>query len=541
MVPFKQINLLRNMVCPLMGLIFFGTACTEEKTEKKKPRFKNVVVIVGDDHASTVLGAYGNALINTPNLDRLAENGTLFLNAYANSPLCSASRQSILTGKYPHATGVNLLFTPFNDKTNTTIAEHLKDNDFATALIGKQHFNTWQWAPLYKNGLPSFGFDTLIDKAEYEDWSKAQKPSPIPDSISVFRKGAGDLPDQLAQINPLTLPHPYFDEHAKGTFLANSAIDFIDDHQDERFFLWLAFNEPHAPFAFPIEYAGKYDADDMPLPQGSSEDDRWVPERFKGFTDEQKKGVIASYYTSVDFMDKNVGLVIDALKNKGLYEETLIIYLGDQGYLLNDHKRFEKHTMWQEAIKAPLIIAGGEDRFKGKIIEQPVEFVDIAPFIAETMGVPPMAESQGSSLTPLFDHPEAWQKKYVFAEFLEDNKAMLADRDWKYIFSTGKRDLGQGYETGKGAFGIHHRLYDLKNDSKETTNLAYKEQYREKVAAMQQSMLQHFLKTHPYADEMPDNLNLVGQLVWFCEPRDVGADFGDTPYPVFYPKGQKGL
>jgi arylsulfatase A-like enzyme len=227
-------------------------------------------------------------------------------------------------------------------------------------------------------------------------------------------------------------------------------------------------------------------------------------------------------------MDKNVGRVIDALKQKGLYEETLIIYLGDQGYLLNEHKRFEKHTMWEEAIKAPLIIAGGDDRYKGKVIDRPVEFIDISPFIADALGTPPMDEAQGTSLRPLLEG-RPWPKEYVFAEYLEDNKVMLANTRWKYIFSTGKRDLGQGYETGLGAPGIHHRLYDLERDPKETTNLAYKKQNDSLVTAMQEKIIEIFQETHPYADELPEDFTILGKLVWFCEPRDVGAEYGGEP------------
>ena len=494
--------------------------------------FKHVVVIVGDDHASTVLGAYGNQIIHTPNLDRLARQGAIFTRAYANSPLCSASRQSLLTGKYPHATGVNLLFTPFNDKMNTTIAEHLQPEGFATALIGKAHFNTWIWTGLYQNGFPSFGFNTLIDRSEHRQWLQTHPPRPVPDSVATFNRSTED-PDKIARMNPHVLPQPYYDQDAPGTFLAQSAIRFMQAHQDERIFLWLAFHEPHAPFEFPIEYAGKYRAEDMKLPTGSPEDDRWVPERFQGFSDEQKKGVIASYYTSVEYMDKNIGLVVEALKEKGLYEETLIIYLGDQGYLLNEHKRFEKHTMWKESIQAPLIVVGN-GLSQDTVYDQLIEFVDVVPTINDALGVAPLEEAQGKSFYPLLQNESYAARDHVFAEFLEDNKAMVATSRWKYVFSTGKRDLGQGYATGLGASGITHRLYNLVTDPGETTNVA--NSHPTIVDSLQQLMLTRFMETHPYANELPTDLTTDGKLVWFCEPRDVGAEFGGEPLRIFYPE-----
>ena len=105
--------------------------------------FDHILVIVGDDHGFATVGAYGNRYIKTPGLDRLAAGGVRFEKAYATSPICSASRQSVLCGKFPHSTGVNMLFTPFPDEGNTTIAEHLRERGFATAIIGKSHFNNW--------------------------------------------------------------------------------------------------------------------------------------------------------------------------------------------------------------------------------------------------------------------------------------------------------------------------------------------------------------------------------------------------------------
>lgn len=526
---------LHILVILFLQALLSGCAAYKSEDQKETP-YKNVVVIVGDDHSYSALGAYGNKTIRTPNLDKLARKGVMFTNAYSSSPLCSASRQSLLTGKYPHSTGVNLLFTPFNDRTNETIAEHLKDQGFSTALIGKAHFNNHVWWSLFEE-FPTYGFDTLISGREKTIWQKTHPPKAIPDTIRTFRSPS-PYPKKVARMNPDVLPQPYCDQDGTGTFLAKSAIQFIDDNKQNRFLLWLAFHEPHAPFAFPIEYAGKYSPEDIILPEGSPEDDRWIPERFKGFTDDQKKGIIASYYTSVEYMDKNLGLVIDGLKEKDLYDETLIVYLGDQGYLLYDHKRFEKHTMWKESIKAPLIIAGSSNILKNKSLDELIEFIDIAPLICDALGVKHMEEAEGRSFYNLCTNSTYQEKEFVFAEFLEDNKAMVADKDWKYIFTTGKRDLGQGYLTGQGPSGIVHRLYDLQTDPEETTNVAYHERNQDLLTRMQEKMLGRFMETHPNANELPDKLTMEGKLVWFCEPRDVGAEYGGIPLKTFgfYPE-----
>lgn len=519
-------------------IMIFGlfSSCQDKQSqpESEQPEnhpFKNIVVIIGDDHATHVLGCYGNEIIRTPNLDRMAAEGVRFTNAYANAPICSASRQSLLTGKYPHSTGVNLLFTPFQDKGNITLAEHLRDQGFATAAIGKMHLNNWVWSHLYKESPPDHGFDLMQDNAEYRAFLEENPPQKIPDDIETYhRDGTGDAANTK---NAKMLPSPCFDEDCKGTYLANEAVRFIEAHQNERFLLWVGFNEPHASFNFPIEYRNRYNPEDMPLPEGSPEDDQWVPEQFKGLSDAEKRGIIASYYTSVEYLDKNVGLILNGLSENGLSDSTLIVYLGDHGYLLNDHKRFEKHMMWEEAAKAPLIIQAGNQFGKGKVFDQITGFVDVVPTILEALQVPSISEVEGKSLMPLLTGQSKTHKEIVFSEYLEDNKAMVTDGTWKYIFSAGVRDLSLGYQTGAGPLGISHRLYNLEKDPRETTNVAKLSENSQTLERLQNEMLNKFLATHPEAEMVPETFTLEGKLVWFTYARDIGALPGGTPLRVF--------
>ncbi len=518
------------------AMLGFSSGCMQEvqKTEQTdKADFKSVVFILGDDHAYTALGAYGNNIIRTPNLDKLAADGVRFTNAYSNSPISSASRQSILTGKYPHATGVTLLFTPFSDETNTTVAEHLGKHNFKTCIIGKTHFNHWIWWSLWKDQTPpDYGFDITITGKDYKEFLKKNPPKPVPDSIETWEREKSK--DNVAYSkNYKVLPGARYDADSEGTYFANQAVEFIKKNKNDRFCLWLAFHEPHAPFNFPVEYRGKYDPSNMTIPKGSPEDDRWIPEIFQDLTDQEKRGIIAAYYTSTEYMDKNIGLVVDALEKQGIKDSTLIVYLGDQGYLLGEHKRFEKHTMWEESVKAPLIITGGEKFEHGKSSDALVGFVDIVPTVVEALGIETLKEAQGTSFLPLLRSKTNTHKDYVFAEFLEDNKAMVRTPKWKYIFATGKRDLGLAYATGYGASGIIHRLYNMENDPNEMHNVADEPENKEVVEKMQALMLKKFKATHPYADELPQKLTREGKLVWFCEPRDVGAEYGGKPLRVF--------
>jgi arylsulfatase A-like enzyme len=371
----------------------------------------------------------------------------------------------------------------------------------------------------------------VITRAQWRSHLENQPPSEIPEGIATRANTPHEADIRWAK-NAQMLPAPFMDEDSDGTFLARSAIRFMDEQQGDRFFLWVAFHEPHAPFNFPVEYAGSYDPREVPLPEGSDEDQRWVPEIFRDLTEAERRGIISSYYTSVEYMDKNVGLILDAMEDRGLDQETLVVYLSDHGYLLNEHSRFEKHSMWAESIKAPLIFRGSGIQ-QGTESNALAEFVDLTPTIYAAMGLPMHDGLQGQSLLPILQGGDDELRAYAFAEYLEDNMAMVASRRWKYIFTTGKRDLGLGYSTGQGPSGVVHMLYNLENDPRETSNLAYNTAFLPMVDSLQQVMLDHFLNTHPNAGYVPSGLNTVGKLIWFCEPTDVGEEPGGELQRIF--------
>ena len=307
-------------------LIISFTGCDQKAEEIP---IKNVLVIVGDDHSASALRCYGNDIVRTPNLDKLAAEGVIFTNAYSNAPVCSASRQSLLTGKYPHATGVNLLHTPFNDEKNVTIAEHLRALSYSTGVVGKTHFNNWV-AP-----VPDHGFSHNITNKDYKLWFAAQEMPEISDSIPTLGVWRPFVDSARIWLNADVLPTAFHEAYGPAAYDAMTAIEVLKSNKDTSFFLWVGFHEPHSPFNFPVEYAGRYNPGEISLPTGSPEDDRFVPEIFRGLSDSDKQGIIASYYTSVEYMDQQVGKILNALDEEGLKESTLVVYLGDQGYLLD--------------------------------------------------------------------------------------------------------------------------------------------------------------------------------------------------------------
>ena len=504
---------MKRRICLLSALFFcfvsVGSKVHSQGRATQDQPIRNVLFIMGDDHSADVLGCYGNKIVRTPNLDRLASHGTRFDRAYINCPMCTPSRQSLITGKLPHAVGVTLLQTPLAEQ-QVTIAEHLKGQGFATGAVGKMHFNSDL----------KHGFDYRFDRPDHQKYLKEHPAKPLPAGTKVKPVWRPFKDPARVWLNADGLPVGIMDADSEGTYFSNKAIEFLRNNKDKRFCLWVSYNQPHSPFDFPVEYAGKYDPAKMPLPQTSPEDAPWIPAIFRDLTDADKRGIVASYYSAVEYHDKNVGMVLDELKRLGLEESTLVVYVGDHGYLLGHHGRFEKHSMWESAVRAPLIVRRGAGKGQVASNEALVEFVDLVPTILEELKVSGMTGLQGMSFTPVINGKSHKHRESVFSEYLVDNRVMLRSAEWKYVFTTGKTDLGLGYATGNPPPGITHSLYDLKNDPGETRNLAKEPKHRAKLQELQQALLRRFKETHPLAKELPVGASVEEALVWFSDPPD---------------------
>ena len=517
---------MKTRLLSLLLLLAAPAAAQAPTSAGEAAAIRNVLFIMGDDHAAYALGAYGSPVARTPNLDRLAARGVRFDRAYVNSPVCSASRQAILTGKLPHAVGVNLLFTPLSVE-EVTVADHLKARGFETAAIGKMHFSSFKetlrrWGypeDVVANADDHHGFDLRVDRIDHERWLEANPPRRPPPGTDV-RLEKKSFEDVESHWNTGALPDSLYEESSEAYFFAQQAIDYLKANRDERFCLWLSFREPHNPFSFPLDMAGRFSPADMPVPDVGSEDEQWIPEVFRNVTEEEQRGIAAAYYTSVEHLDRQVGRVLDALEELDLDEETLVVYVGDHGYLLGHHGRFEKHMMWEEAVRAPLIMSQPARLGRGRVVGELVEFIDLAPTLIDLLGVEPMPTAQGRSLVPLLDGKVDRHRLYAFSEFLVDDKAMVRTHRWKYVFTAGRHDLAMGFATGRGAPGITHRLYDLRADPGEQHSLADELAYQEVVERMQRLMLERFRATHPEAHALPEETSVEEALAWFTRPRD---------------------
>jgi choline-sulfatase len=482
-------------------------------------RRPNVLWICADDHAAYVCGAYGNRIVRTPNIDRLAASGMRFDRAFCNSPVCTASRQSFLTGRYPRTIGVTQLATALPE-SETTFAELLAGAGYSTTAIGKMHFNSQL----------KHGFETRIDIPEYQAWIEAKGRTPVPAAIDVQPPWKPFHDPAEIWLNAAVLPFAAVDGEMPGTWFAKQAARQIAEQAEtartgpadgKPFLMMVSFYEPHSPFHFPVEFRGRHTAGEFSAPPVAPDDSWQIPAIFRDLTADQKQGIAAAHYTSVEFLDRNVGRVLDALKQSGLEDDTLVIYTGDHGYMLGQHGRFEKHCSYDPAIRAPLVMRF-PDRIKpAGATSSLVEFIDIGPTVLEFCGVAVPATMQGKSLVPVLEQPSRKHRNEVFIEYSENEEAAVRTERWKLVYTTGRRERQDGYTTGKPLPGRTIRLYDLERDPEEMTNLAERPERAPVVAELVGKLATHLRRTARQPELLSEGDDSFSFLDEALKPRDV--------------------
>lgn len=511
----------------LLSVAVLLAACTpadEPETEHEQP---NILLILSDDHAAYAMGAYGSPIAQTPNLDRLASQGVRFTRAYVNSPFCTASRQSLLTGLMPHRVEVTQLRTALAEEA-VTLADVLGARGYATAAFGKMHFNS---------GL-RHGFDTLAYRAEHQAYLALHTPAPpLPEGETLgrwrpFQDHARDW------LNAGYLPGSYLSgregDHGNrladmdGTFLVDRAAEYLREGREEPFFLIVSFGEPHSPFHFPVEFAGRYDPDTLAVPEVGPDDADQIPLIFRDLTEAEKRGINASYYTSVAYLDHNVGRLLDSLEAHGLADDTFVVYAGDHGYSLGHHGRFEKHTFYEESIHAPVLMRWPERLPEGEVEDALVEFVDFFPTLAAAAGAPVPDSLHGGNLWLVLDGEVEALRDAVVGLYTENEEAMIRTDEWKLIYTTGRRHRQDGYETHAPTPGRTVRLYHLSTDPGEFHDRSAEPEQTARIAGMKARLLERLEATASPDLRAPAALKGDDRLDWYLVPPEVrrGRDRG---------------
>ena len=471
-----NMKLVKNL-CSARAMIAFlpllSVSCITNSERESKPSQPNVLFIAVDD-LKPMMGCYGDSLIKTPNLDKLAQTGVIFTNAHCQQAVCAPSRASILTGKRPDFTKIYDLKTLIRNKNPQviTLPQHFKDNGYTTAAVGK----------VFDVRSVDQGHDSI-------SWSIAYEPIKGANSKGggyVFEKNristeAPDVADSLT---------------IDGEVLRNSSQLLKKfSEKDAPFFLAVGFHKPHLPFVAPKKYWDLYDRDDFQIhsfqeqAKGSPSfayQPGWeirslyedIPKSEK-FSEVKQLELIHGYHACVSFIDQQIGLLLKQLDELGLRENTIIVLWGDHGWHLGDHDMWCKHSNYEQATRSPLIISYA-DKYKG-ISHAPTEFVDVFPSICDMAGVSAPANLDGNSLVPVMTGQKESVKDFAVSQFHRNGKLMgyaFRNERYRYIVwlkSNFKKDEVQVFSDD---LVVARELYDYKNDPLETINVVDEEEYQ---------------------------------------------------------------
>jgi arylsulfatase A-like enzyme len=388
----------------------------------------NVLWICTDQQRFDTLGCYGNEFVDTPNIDRLAERGTRFERAYCQSPVCTPSRASFLTGRYPRTTRTRQNGQAIPD-TEYLITRRFAKEGYSCGLAGKLHLAPAD--PTSSDTELRHAEERIDDGYGVFHWSHASR-QPYPGNE--YRADWLQQNDIEYEASPhggseqvLTSMPP---EHHQTTWCVEKAIDFIEFHAerydldqfdtepDEPWLFSVNVFDPHHPFDPPEEYLGRYldRLDDVPLPnytEGELEDKPLFQRDPPGASDgdqfsrsamgpDDHRLVRAAYWAMCDLIDDQIGRLFDALERTGQFEDTLVVFMSDHGEMLGDHGFYLKGPFFYEpAIRVPLIVSWPGHVREGQTSNALVELTDLAPTLLDAAGLDHHAGMQGDSLWPI--------------------------------------------------------------------------------------------------------------------------------------------
>jgi uncharacterized sulfatase len=440
----------------------------------------NVLLIDIEDCTANAIGCYGNEIVRTPNIDRLAASGVRFERAYCQYPCCNPSRSSFLTGLRPPTTGMlsngqNMMKTlpPFA----VSLPQLMKQKGFQTANIAKIFHRPEESVPqmlaydrLELTGKPP-GWK---GPPPITRWPRVPRPAgwkPYPRGVKrnspEHRKWRRWHSDRYG-VSGLT------EEQEHDGRVARTAVALLElfAKQKRRFFLSVGSSRPHTPLIAPKKYIDMYDPAKIPSPAAPPEKDRGVPPLARRFgrsadifttrraTDKEAREAVAAYYACVSLVDAGVGLILDALKQTGLADNTVVILLADHGFHLGEHGLWSKYTLFESSTRVPLIVRVPGAAGNGQVSQGLVELVDLVPTLCELSGLERSPKHEGTSWAPLLTDPKRPWKRAAFTYY--GNKAQhraISTPRYKY---TEWQHRGQTIR----------ELYDLKTDRWETVNLA---------------------------------------------------------------------
>lgn len=483
------------VLLPLSGVAMVAPAklFAEGKKESNKPL--NIVYIMTDDHTRQMMSCYDGRHISTPNLDRIAEQGVLFSNAYVANSISGPSRACLLTGKHSHKNGKKDNHTTF-DGNQQTVQELLQKAGYQTAMIGKWHldsqplhFDHWEILP-GQGDYYNPDFITAAGKTKYEgyvttvttdlglEWLNSKRDKSKPFCLflhhkAVHRNWMADTADlALYEDKVFELPANFYDNYEGRAAAAKQEMSIASDKDMD-----LAYDLKMYREGKPSRLSGWYPGimKRMTLEQRAVWDKHYTPilQQFssanlqgKELAEWKYQRYMRDYAKTVKSLDDNVGRVLDYLEQSGLLENTVVIYTSDQGFYMGEHGWFDKRFMYEESFSTPLLVRLPKGYGKRGEISELVQNIDFAPTMLDIAGVEIPEDIQGVSLMPLLSSkkaPKDWRKSlyYHFYEFPGEHavRRHFGVRTERYKLIRFYKDI-DAWE-----------LYDLKTDPSEMNNL----------------------------------------------------------------------
>lgn len=452
-------------------------------SEAKRP---NILFIMSDDHAAHAISAYGSRINETPHLDRIANEGMRLDNCFCTNSICAPSRATILTGKYNHLNGVRTLYENFDARQNH-VAKILQENGYQTAMIGKWHLG-------HGGNSDPTGFDywnIFPGQGEYHD--------PIMYEMGEEKKYKGYATDIVTDLT----------------------IDWLDNIDREKpFFVMCHHKAPHRPWDPDEKYMHLYEDVDIPEPETFHDDystrvyaaheaemriDTHLTKRDvkmdppEGLSPSELKSwyyqrYIKDYLRCIASVDDNVGRLLDYLDEKGLTEDTIVIYTSDQGFFLGDHGWYDKRFMYEESLRMPFLIRYPRSIKPGTSTDAFALNVDFAQTFLDYAGIEAPEDMQGRSLRPILEGevPEDWQTSmyYRYWEHMSEHNVAA-----HYGIRTHRYKLIYYYGEGLGVPGARDikrepawELFDLEKNSYELNNVYSDPAYQDVVEELKKEL-----------------------------------------------------
>ena len=533
---------------------------------------RNVLWIMADQLRWDYLSCYGHPHLHTPHLDRLAERGVRFANAYVQSPFCGPSRMSSYTGRYCRSHGVTWNGFPLR-VGEPTLGDHLRDIGVRPALVGKTHMipdtRGMEWLGIDPDSaiginISECGFEPferddglhpygpLDPDPDYNAWLRERgvnAPNPWEEHANAGIDADGE-PRSGWLLKYANLPANIDEELSETPYMTGRAIDFMEQAGDAPWLCHLSYIKPHWPYIVPAPYHDMYGSEHV-LPAVRTEEERetdhpvfraYIQSRVcRTFSREEvRERVIPAYMGLVKQIDDQMGRLFAWMEERGLMENTMIAFTSDHGDYLGDHWMGEKDLFHDASVKVPLIVydpRGEADATRGTVRDELVECIDLAPTFLRYFGgrdLPHIIE--GRALDPLLHAaraPESW-RRYAISEYdyatrparaaignaQEDARLlMIRDERWKYIHAEGFRPM----------------LFDLDSDSDELRDLGAsgKPEHAEARARLHEALFAWARRHHCRITLEPETIERMtaaveppGILIGYWDEAEYEAAFG---------------